>query len=293
MLGRAGITAAFVVRGRATALIETGPRSSLEAVLAGLEEAGVESLDHMIVTHIHLDHAGAAGALARRFPDALVWVHARGAPHLADPSRLWSSAARIYGGAMETMWGGVDPIDGSRIKVLEDGARVDLGGRSLRALETPGHASHHHALLDEDSGVLFAGDALGVRLPDVGVVRAATPPPEFDLTAALASVERIAAARPAAVWLTHYGSSGAGIAPLDPADMCAAAADALRSWAEWATRARWVTRDLDEAAGLVERSARSDLEASLDAGKIERLEATTSYRMNAWGLMRYLDKRSA
>ncbi|HEX2235342.1 MAG TPA: MBL fold metallo-hydrolase [Actinomycetota bacterium] len=293
MLGRAGITAAFVVRGRATALVETGPRSSLAAVLAGLARAGVESLDHIVVTHIHLDHAGGAGALARRFPDALVWVHPRGAPHLADPSRLWSSAARIYGDAMERMWGGVDPVDRDRIVSLEDGGRIDLGGRSLRAVETPGHASHHHALLDEGSGILFAGDALGVRLPDIGVVRAATPPPEFDLSAALSSVARIAATRPTAVWPTHYGGSSEGVAPLEPAEMCAAAEAALRSWAEWAEEARAVTRDLDEAAALVERRARAGPEAPLEESQVERLEATTSYRMNTWGLLRYLDKRSA
>ncbi|HEV3472122.1 MAG TPA: MBL fold metallo-hydrolase, partial [Actinomycetota bacterium] len=152
---KVGITAAYVLRGEKTALLETGPKSSLEHVLAGLDAANVDHLDWIIVTHIHLDHAGAAGTLSQRFPDARVGVHEIGAPHLADPSKLWNSARRIYGERMEELWGGIDPIPPQRIHVIADQDVIDLGGLSLRAVETPGHAYHHHSFLVEEAGFVF------------------------------------------------------------------------------------------------------------------------------------------
>ncbi|MEA2461585.1 MAG: hypothetical protein QOH90_1762 [Actinomycetota bacterium] len=146
---RDGITGAFLVQGDQSALVEAGPKSSLPHVLAGLRENGVDALDWIIVTHIHLDHAGAAGSLAREFPRAKVAVHEIGAPHLVDPTKLWASASRIYGDKMEQLWGGIDPIPEDRIHPLGDGDKIELGGRTLQAIETPGHARHHHAILDD------------------------------------------------------------------------------------------------------------------------------------------------
>ncbi|HEX2057225.1 MAG TPA: MBL fold metallo-hydrolase [Actinomycetota bacterium] len=286
MHGFAGITGAFVVRGTRTALIETGPKSSLEHLLAGLDDAGIEHVDYVVVTHIHLDHAGAAGSLAAQWPDARVFVHPVGAPHLADPSKLWSSAARIYGDAMEALWGGIDPVPADRIVEVHDGETIDLGGVTLRAVETPGHARHHHAYLDEQTGVLFAGDGLGVRLPDVGVIRPATPPPEFELEAALASIGRIRDLSPQRLCFTHFGM----LAGEDPDATCDAAADALLEWAGWIRAAREETTDLDEVTESVRRSAGAAYGARLDEAAVARLEQTTSYRMNTWGYMRYLDK---
>ena len=179
MHAKPGITGAFVIAGDQTALVETGPKTSLDSVLDDLGRLGVEALDWIIVTHIHLDHAGAAGSLADRWPDARVAVHPVGAPHLADPSKLWASAARIYGNSMEQLWGGIDPIPEERLVVLNDGDIVDLGGRTLRAVETPGHARHHHAFVDSETGACFVGDALGVRLGDVGIVRPPLPRRSF------------------------------------------------------------------------------------------------------------------
>jgi glyoxylase-like metal-dependent hydrolase (beta-lactamase superfamily II) len=293
MLGEPGITGTFLVRGERTALVETGPKSSVDNVLRGLADAGVEQLDVLAPTHVHLDHAGAAGTLAGLYPAATVAVHEVGAPHLIDPSKLWSSAARIYGDEMERMWGGIDPLPPSRVRLLADGDVIDLGGAVLRAIATPGHASHHHAFLEETSGTVFAGDALGVRLPDLGVVRPATPPPEFDLEAALASIDRIAALEGERVVLTHFGASDAGVEGLSPAEMCERAAEALRRWAEWARRAREEGSDLNDATHAVERLARSDLESPLTDEQVQRLEKTTTYSMNSWGLMRYLEKAEA
>ena len=288
MHGFPGITGAFVVRGEKTALVETGPKSSLDDLLSGLAAAGVDWVDYVVVTHIHLDHAGAAGTLAAMWPHARVFVHPVGAPHLADPSKLWSSASRIYGDAMEALWGGIDPVPSDRIVEVGDGDGIDLGGTTLRAIETPGHAGHHHAYLDESTGTLFSGDALGVRLPDVGVIRPATPPPEFDLEVAIASIGRIRDAAPERLCFTHFGTRPQE----DPAATCDAAADELVEWAGWVRSAREETSDLDAVTESVRRAAADAYGATLDEEAVTRLEQTTSYRMNTWGYMRYLDKRA-
>jgi glyoxylase-like metal-dependent hydrolase (beta-lactamase superfamily II) len=289
MHGFSGITGAFLVRGSKTALVETGPKSSLEHLLAGLAEAGIERVDYVVVTHIHLDHAGAAGTLARRWPDATVVVHPAGARHLADPSKLWSSAARIYGDAMDDLWGGIDPVPAAQIREIADGETIDLGGISLRALDTPGHAGHHHAYLDESSGTLFCGDALGVRLPDVAPIRPATPPPEFDLEVAIASIGKIRDAAPERLCFTHFGTKDGE----DPAGVCEAAVDALVEWAGWIRAAREETTEVDAAAGFVRHAATAAYAGELDDASVARLEQTTSYWMNTWGYMRYMDKLAA
>lgn len=294
MHGKAGITAAFVVRGEQTALVETGPMSSLDAVLAGLQDHGVDELDWIVVTHIHLDHAGGAGALAQRFPGATVAVHEVGAPHLADPSKLWTSAGRIYGdeAEMKRLWGGIVPVSPDRLRTLADGDKIDLGGRSLQAFDTPGHAGHHHAYLDDATGILFTGDAMGVRLPDVGLVRPATPPPEFDLNKAVASIDRIASIGASELWFTHFGSSSEGTDPLDVDGTCERSIHALRTWADWISAAREETSDIDEVTAVVKSRAEALMGRSVSPEAIERMENTTSYRMNTWGYMRYFDKRA-
>lgn len=292
MHGHPAITGAFLLRGEQTALVETGPKSSLEVLLEGLEGLGVDNVDWIIVTHIHLDHAGAAGTLAARWPDATVAVHEVGAAHLVDPSKLWASARRIYGDHMDELWGGIDPIPEERIRVLRDGDVLDLGDRRLRAVETLGHAGHHHAYLDEGTGVMFAGDALGVLLPDVGTVRPATPPPEFNLEVALASIARIKDIRPQTLYLTHYGqATGASTGEaLAVEEVCDEATEALLKWASWVKEGRSHTRDLREVAGHVVDRARDDLEGKVSEQDVQRLENTTGYFMNTWGYMRYFDK---
>jgi glyoxylase-like metal-dependent hydrolase (beta-lactamase superfamily II) len=163
----------------------------------------------------------------------------------------------------------------------------------LTAIETPGHAYHHHAYLDDATGFLFTGDALGVRLQDAGVIRPATPPPEFHLEKAIASIERIATIEPVDVLLTHFGAASDGVDPKSVKELCDEAIESLITWAEWIKEARKETSDLDEAAAKVRRSARTAMEGELDEGSIERMEQTTSYRMNTMGYMRYFDKLEA
>jgi glyoxylase-like metal-dependent hydrolase (beta-lactamase superfamily II) len=295
MHGGDGITASFLVAGDdgSHSLIETGPKSSVRHVLAGLEAAGVERLDRILVTHIHLDHAGAAGTLVKRFPDAVVHVHEVGAPHLVDPAKLWASASRIYGDEMERLWGGIDPIPAANIKVVTDGDEIDLGGSVVRAIETPGHAYHHHAYLDESADIVFTGDALGVRLPDAGVVRPATPPPEFHLEKAIASIELIRSLGATSAWLTHFGPHDGGEGGPSLPELCDESIDALRRWAEWVRDARAGTSDLDDVTEIVRKHASEDMETRLPAEAIEKMELTTSYRMNVSGYMRYFDKNEA
>jgi glyoxylase-like metal-dependent hydrolase (beta-lactamase superfamily II) len=179
-------------------LIDPGPESCLQTLLAGLEGQEPRAI---ALTHIHLDHAGATGVLLERFPGAEVWVHERGARHLIDPAKLLASAGRLYGDDMQRLWGEVLPVPAERVRQLQGGET--LGG--FRVAYTPGHASHHVAYLHEDSGTVFSGDVGGVRIAPNGPVLAPTPPPDIDLPAWRLSLETIEAWRPTALAPTHFG----------------------------------------------------------------------------------------
>lgn len=198
-----GIIAAFVVRlGADVVLIETGPGSCLPRLVSGLRQLGIEPGDirNVFVTHIHLDHAGAAGWWAQQ--GATVHVHARGAPHLIDPAKLIDSASRIYGDRMHTLWGDILPAPVRNVQVMEDGEVVEVGGLRVIAWRTPGHARHHLAFQIGD--VVFAGDVAGVRLQGCHYLSVAAAPPQFDPVAYVASVERLMSVCGRLV-LTHYG----------------------------------------------------------------------------------------
>ncbi len=202
------VTAGYLIEGDAPVLVETGSQSSVPVLLDQLEKLGMggDDLAGVVVTHIHLDHAGGVGDVARAFPNATVYVHPKGARHLADPTRLVDSAARVYGPLLDSLYGRLDPTPAERIRVLEDGETVQVSAqRSLVAVDSPGHAKHHMALHDTVTGILFAGDAVGVKLPDAGVLRPSTPPPDFDLSAAINSLGRFAERKPTRLALAHYG----------------------------------------------------------------------------------------
>ena len=182
-------------------VVDPGPESRIETLLAGLS-AEPRTL---LLTHIHLDHAGAAGALVERFPDLEVYVHARGAPHLADPSRLLRSAERIYGDEMGPLWGRVAPVPEESLRVLDGGETITVGGRRFDVDYTPGHASHHVVYFDQEDGTAYVGDVAGVRIPPTDFVRAPTPPPDIDVEAWQASIDLVAERHPARLALTHFG----------------------------------------------------------------------------------------
>lgn len=201
------VVGVYLLHGERPALIETGPTSTLETLLAGIRQAGVDPTDlrAVAVTHIHLDHAGGAGALVRQFPHLEVYVHRVGAPHLIDPTKLVASAGRLYGAELSRLFGEVVPVPANQVKVLNDGDHVMLGSRRLTAVDTPGHANHHHAFWDPSSGDLFTGDIAGVALPGSRYVRAPTPPPELDLPAWDRSLQALRGLRPKRLLLTHFG----------------------------------------------------------------------------------------
>jgi glyoxylase-like metal-dependent hydrolase (beta-lactamase superfamily II) len=289
--GRERYTAAYLLDAREPAIVETGPTTSLEHVAAGLDRLGIgpHELAHVVVTHIHLDHAGGVGALSERYPDATVWVHERGAPHLADPARLVASATTVYGDEqMRLLFGDVQPVAAHRIRSLVDGDRIDLGDRVLTAAATPGHAKHQVALVDSVTGAVFTGDALGIHPPDVPVLRPATPPPDYDLELAIESIERIRALAGELLLFSHFG-------PVREVDrICDLAARRFREWTETVGRAMERTRDLDEIVAILDAESRRDLETGAEATlDLDRLEVLSSVRMNAMGIVRYWELRRA
>jgi glyoxylase-like metal-dependent hydrolase (beta-lactamase superfamily II) len=182
-------------------LVDPGPESCVSTLLDAL---GDEAPRGVLLTHIHLDHAGATGALVERWPDLPVWVHARGARHVVDPSKLVASATRIYGDRMEQLWGRIVPVPEANVRVLgEDGGAAVPDG--FRWAYTPGHAVHHVSYLHEDSGIAFAGDVAGVKIGS-GPVLPPTPPPDIDVEAWMGSIATIGAWKPAALAVTHFGT---------------------------------------------------------------------------------------
>jgi glyoxylase-like metal-dependent hydrolase (beta-lactamase superfamily II) len=278
------VTAGYLIEGPEPVLVETGSQTSAPALIAALDELGVgpDDLAGIAVTHIHLDHAGGAGDVARAFPNATVYVHPKGARHLADPSRLVASAAMVYGDLLDTLYGRLDPTEAGRIHALEDGEEIRVGpDRTLTTVDSPGHAKHHLALHDSLSGLLFVGDAVGVRLPDAGVLRPSTPPPDFDLDQAVTSLHKFAARRPTGIALAHYG-----LVP-DPDTVCEEAEQTLRRWADVAERAYRVG---DDIAAALDAAFASDLDG-VDPAQREKLETLNGVHSNAAGFRRWLDQR--
>jgi glyoxylase-like metal-dependent hydrolase (beta-lactamase superfamily II) len=278
------VTAGYLVLGAAPVLVETGRQSSVPALLEALAALGVgaDDLAGVAVTHIHLDHAGGVGDVARAFPSATVYVHEKGARHLADPTRLVDSAARVYGSLLDSLYGRLDPTPAERIHVLADGEELRVGpDRTLTTVDSPGHAKHHLALHDSVSGILFAGDAVGVRLPDAGVLRPSTPPPDFDLDLAIGSLRRFAERRPAALALAHYGLVG------DPTPLLAEAEDTLIRWAGVAERA-W--REGADIAAALDAAFAGDF-TGVDPAQRDKLDTLNGVHSNAAGFRRWLDTR--
>ena len=253
------------------ALFDCGPTTSISALEQGLAERGLALTDirHLLLSHIHLDHAGATGVLVRKHPQLQVHVSAIGAPHLVDPSRLEASARRLYGDTFDTLWGELAPVPEQNVHVVGD--RV-LG---LECFRTPGHASHHVCYLDA-GGTLYAGDAAGVRLqPDRGVVPP-TPPPEFDLDTWLNTLEEIERRSPVRLALIHFGVAD------DVARHLTELRERLHAWVD---RMRNGTSEEEFSA-----AARADLqEAGSDAEDYER---AMPFWQSYAGLKRYVEKQA-
>lgn len=254
-------------------LIDPGPESSCATLVDALDGEAPRAL---LLTHIHLDHAGAAGALVRRWPELEVWVHELGAVHLADPSKLVASAERLYGDEMQRLWGEIVPVPAANLRELRGGETVPFAG-GFRVAYTPGHASHHVSFLHEESGRAFVGDVGGVRIPPGELTLPPTPPPDIDLEAWNASLSAVAEWRPESLGITHYG-------PIEPPfDQLATMRDRLTAWATLA-------RALD--AGAFEAHIRDEVaEAAPEEGTAAAYLQACPPEQQWLGLERYWRRR--
>jgi glyoxylase-like metal-dependent hydrolase (beta-lactamase superfamily II) len=196
-----------VLPGDAPAVVDPGPHATVDALRTGLAAHGlaIADLRAILLTHIHLDHAGATGALVRENPRLRVYVHERGAAHIIDPTRLLASARRLYGDALEDYFGEMVPVSAENVTTLRGGELIELADRTVNVADAPGHAKHHVAYFDQASGTAFVGDAAGIRNGDAAVVFPVTPPPDIDLDAWQGTVDRILAWNPQQLFLTHFG----------------------------------------------------------------------------------------
>jgi glyoxylase-like metal-dependent hydrolase (beta-lactamase superfamily II) len=286
--GSPGVIASYLVADRgALTLIETGPASTQETLLAGVRQAGFDpqQIERVVVTHIHLDHAGGAGALLQRLPRARLYVHPVGAPHLIDPSRLMASATRIYGDLMGPLWGEMLPVPADRLDVLEDRATLATGGRTLRAYDTPGHANHHLALHDPDTGSVFTGDVAGVRLDGTRHIRPPTPPPEFSPEKWHASIATLRALEPRRLYLTHFGAYE---------DVDWHLSELLARtwfWAGWVGGRLATGEDPSQTTEALRSMEDAALARSDDSSLLRRYEEAGNYRMSVDGIARWWRKR--
>ena len=269
--------------GASPCLIEVGSQSSREVVLEELASLGLgpEDLASVAVTHIHLDHAGAVGDIAQAYPSAKIYVHERGARHLVDPSRLISSAARAYGDLLDSLYGRMAATAAERIVVVGDGDAIAVSPQHvIEVFDAPGHAKHHLGYFDPNSGLAFTGDAAGVLLPEVRMLRPATPPADFDLESALTSLAKFKERNPVALAFAHYGVYGSPVELLDEAR------EALIAWAEVAERAYRAGRDI--AQELIDEFVVDIQGASAEA--MARFETLNGVHSNATGLKIWLER---
>jgi glyoxylase-like metal-dependent hydrolase (beta-lactamase superfamily II) len=270
------------------ALVECGPGSTIDRLHAAVRTLGHDPSDirHILVTHIHLDHAGAAGSLLRELPRARLYVHEVGAPHLVDPSKLIASATRIYGEMMDTLWGDLLPVPAERITVLADGDRLDIGGRQLDVLYTPGHASHHVAYHEPERGIIFAGDVAGNTIPPARAAVPATPPPDIDVPLWHQSVQRLRELDAELMLIAHFGAIRSVAEHLHDLD--------TRLDDVTARVASWVRQGI-ERDDMVDRMTayiREQVLATGGNGSEEAMTLAAPAAMSLDGLTRYLRKRA-
>lgn len=288
-MGRPKSIAAVLVQSEGVnALIDPGPTSTIETLRAELQRhnLSVKTLDAILLTHIHLDHAGAVGSLVQENPKLKVYVHEFGAIHMADPSKLLASAGRLYGAEMDRLYGAVLPVPKDNLLPLQGGETVGVGKRKIEILYTPGHASHHLTFWDAAEGIAFVGDVGGISVEGDEFILPATPPPDIDLELWNKSLDAIAALRPAKLLLTHFGYAH------DPAAHIALYRERLATWSE-------LVKKLLES-GKTEEAAGAEF-VEVVASEIRRAEdesGTDHYIFNgglylSWlGLLRHAKKKA-
>jgi glyoxylase-like metal-dependent hydrolase (beta-lactamase superfamily II) len=290
-LGYPNIIATAVLHGPGgVALIDPGPSTSLSHLQEALERGGLRMRDvrQILLTHIHLDHCGAAGSIVKAHPHIEVFVHERGAPHLSDPTKLLSSASRLYGQDMERLWGAFLPVPSDRLHILRGGERIEVVGRTLEVAYTPGHASHHVSFFEPSSRIAFIGDTGGIRRGSGRYVMPASPPPDVDLELWSASEARILEWDPDTLFLTHFGPFHGARTHFQEMT------DRLVAWSRVALRLV-----NDESLSEEERERRFVDETLLDLRRAVGVQEAEQYsraasRAYSWqGLARYWRKKNA
>lgn len=284
--GKAGVIAAYLLAdGDDVALVETGPSSCLPSLEEGMRACGfgVEDLTHIFLTHIHLDHAGAAGPIMRRAERAKVYVHPFGAPHVIDPTKLVNSATRIYGDRMESLWGEFAPIPAGRVVAVDNNQEFNVAGRTLVACHTPGHAHHHIAWHDPRNATVFTGDVAGIRLPGSDYVCPPTPPPDLDYDLWKASIATLRTLDARSLCLTHFGPSSPPAGHLDQLERNLAGFFALGE--------KLTAEGVDQVALTSALHGRLAAQVGENSPILDELELATPSYMAAMGLNRYWTKR--
>ena len=290
LAGYPGVVSSYLIRTERPCLIEVGTSGSAPVLKDAVIALGLapEDLATIVVTHIHLDHAGGTGDMAALFPNAEIVVHERGARHLADPSRLMASAKMVWGDRLETLFGHMRPTEAPRIRSVAETGRIDLGaGRELVSHYAPGHAKHHMSLVDTLTGDLYVGDALGVYNPLTEDVRPATPPPDFDLDACLRTLRLFGDIAPQRLMFSHFGAVDAAAETIDTAEV------ELRLWVETVREAHSTDGDLDHAVAMVKEKVISRYrplppDASQETTAV--LDLLSGAEANVGGIMHWLDR---
>jgi glyoxylase-like metal-dependent hydrolase (beta-lactamase superfamily II) len=270
------------------ALIDPGPESTLPELRKQLRNNGlsIADLDTILLTHIHLDHAGASGALVRENPRLVVYVHDLGAKHMVDPTKLLASAARLWPNDLQQLFGETLPVPEGNLRILHGGETLKLNGRKLDVAYTPGHASHHVSYFDDAEGVAFVGDTTGIRIENGPYILPATPPPDINLTVWEESFATILARRPQRLFLTHFGYSD------EPAAHIAEFRERLHRWSEWADDAmRAAPTEATALEDFIKRAHR-EMEEKLGVTEAEHHAFTARLDLSFLGLARYWRKRA-
>jgi len=270
------------------AIVDPGPGSTIETLRQNLQahEIGVGGLDAILLTHIHLDHAGATGALARENPRLAVYVHKNGAPHMIDPSKLLASAQRLWPNDLQRLFGETLPVPAENLRILEGGETLTLGSRKLEVVYTPGHASHHVSYFDQAEGVAFVGDTAGVRIEGNSFAMPATPPPDIDLEIWDKSFAAILERKAARLFLTHYGYSD------NPSEHILLFRERLHRWAALTAEILRTSANDSAAMDSFMSATFAEISQHLRGGEAEHYAFSAGLNLSFLGLARYLRKRA-
>jgi glyoxylase-like metal-dependent hydrolase (beta-lactamase superfamily II) len=283
------IGAVLLESGSHYAILDPGPASTLETLRAQLLSRGllVSDLEAVLLTHIHLDHAGATGTLLGENSNLRVFVHSKGAAHLVDPSKLLASAGRLWGDDLPRLFGETLGVPEQNIQILDGGETLSVGTRKMDVIYTPGHASHHVTYLDEQDGVAFAGDTAGIRIANGPYIMPATPPPDIDLAVWEQSFAAILDRRPSKLFVTHFGYAE------NPAKHMADFRERLHLWTDITEKALQATSDVEGALEFFLEQTQAEMLEYLSPADAEQHAFTAGLPLSFLGLARYIRKRSA